>query len=501
MATDSRHPEKSLFVILPNVNIFNVENPGGSQTFLRSASRHLNASSRSRASLSSLRSGLHVDLVDEVAPRDTVLVSMDEAQRLALQQAEPGLRMVAVEELEPLWLQRFRLTATLGATAGPRLSLDVKVVDAVSGAALEEVDVVGLTDRANRVGVSSKTNAKGIARLMLPSSTGILEVLEAFVPSGYWPAYALQVDPSAGAVTLSCTPIDLAIQDCRGHLGFEGGETDGQGVKVAVVDTGVSKHKDLRIAKGMNMVKGELATSYSDLMGHGTHVAGIIAGHGQRGKGVRGVAPGVDLHAYRVFGKGKETALSFNIAKGIRQAVDDGCDLINLSLGANADIPEVLREIQRARALGVVCLAATGNDYRGPVNYPGRYSQVLGVSAFGRKGTWPTTAAQDLEVASPFGTDPNDFVAAFSNVGHEVQLTGPGVGVVSTYPGGYAVMDGTSMACPVATGALARVLARNTRILGMSRDQKRSDAIVRLALKTSRLLGFGARFEGAGVLI
>jgi subtilisin len=209
----------------------------------------------------------------------------------------------------------------------------------------------------------------------------------------------------------------------------------------------------------------------------------------------------VALHVYRVFGRSSETAESFSIAKAIRQAVEDGCDLINLSLGGEGDMPDVLREIQRARALGEDCLAATGNDYRGQVSYPARYAQAMAVSAFGRKGTYPAGAAQALTIQKPFGTDRKNFVANFSNVGSEVDLTGPGVGIVSAYPGGYAVMDGTSMACPAITGSLARVLARQTRILNMARDQKRSDAIIHLALKTAGELGFGATFEGAGLLV
>lgn len=492
-------PDRSLFVILPNENLWNQDAPGDSRMFMRAASRHLHASARASVSLAAVRPGLNVKLVDEVAPSETALVAMTGAQRVQLQQAEPGLRLAPVVELEPLWLQRFRLASTLGVSAGARRVLEVLVVDAPSHQPLADVDVVGLSNRAHRIGAGNKTNAKGIAKLMFPASTAKLESVEAFVPSGYWPAYALKVDPDAGRLTLACTPIDLAAQDVRGILGFEGADGDGAGVKVAVVDTGVTKHQDLLIVRGRNVVKGERADAYGDLLGHGTHVAGIIAGRGQRGQGVRGVAPGAEMHAYRVFGKDQQKALSFNIAKGIRQAVDDGCDLINLSLGGDADVPDVLREILRARAMGVVCLAATGNDYRGPVNYPARYSPVLGVSAFGRKGSWPRRAAQDLEVAKPYGKDPKDFIAAFSNVGSEVNLSGPGVGVVSAYPGGYAVMDGTSMACPVATGVLARELARNRRLLGMDRNQKRSDAIVKLALTTARSLGFGAAFEGAGV--
>lgn len=498
--TNSNQGE-SLFVILPNLNIWNSEKPGDSQTFMRSVSRQLRAQTRS-LSVPSMTADLGVKLIDEVAPSDTVLVSMGEAERVDLLRAHPGLRIVPVEVLDPLWLRRIKLTASIGVSAGPKRVLEVTVVDAVSGSPLRNVEVVGLTDRGKRVGTSNKTSAGGIAKLMFAAGTDVLDSVEAYVPAGYWPAYATKVDLSSGALSLSCTPIDLVMQDVRGHFGFHGADTDGQGVKVGVVDTGVSAHPDLKF-KGMNIVKDEDAKDFADVLGHGTHVAGIIAGRGQPGTGVRGVAPGVDLRVYRVFGKGQEQALSFNIAKGIRQAVDDGCDLINLSLGGQVDIPDVLREIHRARALGVVCIAATGNDYRGAVNYPARYPPVLAVSAFGRKGTYPAKAAQELEAVKPFAsTDKKNFIAGFSNVGSEVELVGPGVGVVSTYPGGYAVMDGTSMACPVATGALARLLAGKSKILGMDRLQARSDAIFELAMDAanSKSLGFGATFEGAGLL-
>lgn len=498
--TDPVDPRQALFVILPNINVWNLDNPGNSQNFLRTASRHFNASPRPKLSLSEVKPGLDVTLLDEVAPSDTALVAMGEQQRIKLLQTVPGLRLSPVEVLEPLWLQRFKLARSLGVTSGVRQVLEVLVLDTTTQAPMPEVDVVGLTDRAQRIGVVGKTNARGIARLTLAAGAGPLESVEAFPPAGHWPTFALKVDPGAGRLTLTCAPIDLAAGDLRRHFGFEGTDKDGEGVKVAVIDTGVARHKDLRITLGRNVVKGEPVNAYGDVLGHGTHVAGVIAGRGEPGKGVRGVAPGVELHAYRVFGKESDQALSFNIAKGIRQAVDDGCDLINLSLGGAADVPDVLREIQRARALGVVCLAATGNDFRGAVSYPARYSSVLAVSAFGRKGTWPAQAAQELEVMKPFGEDRKNFVAAFSNVGSEVKLTGPGVGVVSTYPGGYAVMDGTSMACPVTTGALARLLSRQPKVLAMDRDQKRSDAIVKLALQ-AQPLGFGASFEGAGCLL
>jgi subtilisin len=95
---------KSLFVVLPNLNIWNADNPGRGQAFMRSASRQLHAGTQSPVALSRGKADLDVTLVDEVAPIDTVLVSMGESERVNLLRSHPGLRVVPVGELEPLWL-------------------------------------------------------------------------------------------------------------------------------------------------------------------------------------------------------------------------------------------------------------------------------------------------------------------------------------------------------------------------------------------------------------
>jgi subtilisin len=489
---------RSAYVLLPSTNMWNVDNPGASPAFVRQMGTYRQGS-RARPSEDALLAGMQI--VDRVAPGDTVLVNMTDDERLALLLEQPGLRILPVGELAPLWLRHPIVIPFIGLQARARIALTVDVVDAESGAPLPNVDVVGYVNRAERVGASSRTNARGRARLMFPQDVTALESVEAYPASGYWQAYVAKAAVGAETLRIACRPIDFATGDARRHFGFEGAEGDGKGVRVAVIDTGVAKHPDLKVARGVNVVQGEKASDVADQVGHGTHVAGIIAGRAAPGKGVRGVAPAAALNVYRVFGRSQETATSFNIAKGIRQAVDDGCDVINLSLGGAGDVPDVLREIQRARALGVVCVAATGNDYRAPVSYPARYSQVMAVTAMGRRGTFPRGALQTLEVARPFGVDRKNFVAAFSNVGSEVSLTGPGVGIVSTYIDGYAVMDGTSMACPVMSGAVARLLAKHPRLLGMARNQKRSDEILRLALNEAEKLGFGVNFEGAGILM
>ena len=93
-------------------------------------------------------------------------------------------------------------------------------------------------------------------------------------------------------------------------------------------------------------------------------------------------------------------------------------------------------------------IVAAGNQDRGPVSFPAADERSVAVSALGRKGTFPTGTSESGDVAGPFGKDKKNFIAAFSNIGRAIDLTGPGVGIISTVPGGYGVESGTSMAAP-----------------------------------------------------
>jgi subtilisin len=166
------------------------------------------------------------------------------------------------------------------------------------------------------------------------------------------------------------------------------------------------------------------------------------------------------LRSYRVFGKGAEGASNFSIAKAIDRAVADGCDLINMSLGGGPRDEATHSAIADARAKGALVIVAAGNDGRQPISFPAADSLSLAVSALGRQGTFPDGTTELGDVAPPFGKDKKNFIAAFSNIGPELVLTGPGVGIISTFPGDkYAVLDGTSMACPAVTGAAAKLLS------------------------------------------
>jgi len=82
-------------------------------------------------------------------------------------------------------------------------------------------------------------------------------------------------------------------------------------------------------------------------------------------------------------------------------------------------------------------VSASGNDGRKEVAYPARYDKGLGVSAIGRKGTYPAGSREEGDVqAQPSSTkDPDNYVAGFSNIGSAIALAAPGVGILSTLPG------------------------------------------------------------------
>jgi subtilisin family serine protease len=283
---------------------------------------------------------------------------------------------------------------------------------------------------------------------------------------GHWGAYRSPATIVAG-YSIPLTPVDPTYADAVRQIYGAASRRDGEGVRVAVIDCGVGPHPDLVVAGGRNVVRGEQAADIADNGdGHGTHVAGIIAGRGSP----RGIAPGVELYSYRIVGHGRQAPDNFLILKALIYACDDGCEIANLSMGldqSSAPHDETLkRAIEDARDGGCVVIAAAGNSGKKPVTRLAKYASAegLAISAIGRKGAFPQDSleASDIE-PNLSGADPNDFVAEFSSFGDDVSLTAPGVGTISTAPnGGYRPWSGTSMAAPVVAGFIARIIQQNT---------------------------------------
>jgi subtilisin len=212
----------------------------------------------------------------------------------------------------------------------------------------------------------------------------------------------------------------------------------GQGVLVAVVDTGISPHEDLaEPVRGATLVPG--SNSYNDDHGHGTHVAGTIAALSENSRGVAGVAPRARLLAVKVLAR-DGLSRGDSVAQGVTWAANNGARVINLSLGSRILSDSLRRAVVYARSRNVLVCAAAGNDYGASVSYPARFDDAC------------------LAVAA---TDSDNKRAPFSNRGPQVDLSAPGVLIRSTHLGnGYREMSGTSMATPHVSGVAAIVLSR-----------------------------------------
>jgi membrane-anchored mycosin MYCP len=222
--------------------------------------------------------------------------------------------------------------------------------------------------------------------------------------------------------------------------------TQGAGVTVAVVDSGVDANPQFgdRVTVGPDLAGATFgALADADCVGHGTSVASIIAAAPVAGISFVGVAPEADVLSIKI--TNSDTFPGQVTARAIRDAVNLGANVINLSLATNVSTPALQAAVQFAQARNVVVVAAAGNDspqgMTGPF-YPAAYRGVLSVGAIGPDGS----------------------LASFSDTRTPVSVTAPGIGVTSAYPGTFPAAynpgdNGTSFATAFVSGVAALVRA------------------------------------------
>jgi subtilisin family serine protease len=229
--------------------------------------------------------------------------------------------------------------------------------------------------------------------------------------------------------------------------------TDGSDVVVAVIDTGVSAGEDgfLDLLPGYDYI--DYDDDPADEAGHGSHVAGTIAQSTRNGLGVAGMAPGAAILPIRVCTA--DNCPSLSVARGIEFAVDNGAQVINMSLGGPIGSSTEMRAVNYALDAGVVVVASSGNDgFTDAVGYPAAFDGVIAVGA----------------------VDSNYEITSYSNQGEALDIVAPGGvqfvdnngdgvadGVLQeTFYGsqwGYYPMHGTSMASPHVAGLAALLIA------------------------------------------
>jgi len=233
------------------------------------------------------------------------------------------------------------------------------------------------------------------------------------------------------------------------ELASTSGGTD---ITVAVLDTGIARnHPDLtrRVSdcKDFTTPKPVVNGKCDDKNGHGTHIAGIIAADGGGdGKGIYGMAPETELFVYKVC-DASGSCWADDIATAIQAAVDNGAQIINLSLGSDKESPFIHQAIDYAGDHDTLVVAAAGNDgpYDGSIDYPAANSRVISVGAMDDKGNVPDWSSRGANSDSTLG-EHNE---------NDLMFVAPGVNIESTWKEGYATLSGTSMATPHIVGLAA----------------------------------------------
>lgn len=336
-------------------------------------------------------------------------------------------------------------------------------------------EVVYLTDSeedalavAEGFGGTLESFGDGVAVIRLSEGRTVGQAVRAAASKSYhlpavWPNYYYQLfeeynDP---ALKESSENYQWAHEYVGDRYAWEKGYK-GNGVKIGIIDTGVhSTHEDLQenVTQNLTMVSEGGAATTTDPDGHGTHVAGIAAAVGNNGKGGAGIAPDAQIYAYSVMDSDGHM-LDEYILRAINRAVDDGVEVINMSLGSGYYNGNEESVIEKAYQNGVAIFAAAGNEATNGYEFPASYDNVCSIAAIMQDGS----------------------KAGFTNYGDKIDLAFPGVEIYSTINDSnqaYDFLQGTSMACPVAAGTAAVILSASDEIdaLKGKRGAEKVDAL------------------------
>ena len=373
----------------------------------------------------------------------------------------------------------------------------------------------------------------------VPDSDGVAETVK-----------TLEADPDIASATPNYVATESVIPNDRGRLGerggwqhdqwnflrgdggvnapdawanlIEAGRPGAKGVTVAIVDTGIAYRrkgrrfrrdpdlKGVRFRHPRDLVENDSAPLDED--GHGTHVASTIAQATGNARGLTGLAYGATIMPVRVLDEhGQGTAL--DVARGIRFAIRNGADVINLSLefdvGTCEQIPDVCGYVSRAAAQGVVVVAAAGNTFGTSVALPGAAPGAIGTGATTERGCVAdySGTGSNLDIVAPGGgrdlatakdEDPPGIsckpAARPREPIRQYSLFVQGGGKRRYKHFGFVGERGTSMAAAHVSGAAAMVIASG--ILG---PDPTSDQVRDRLLCTSRKGGKPTLY-GAGLL-
>lgn len=357
-----------------------------------------------------------------------------------------------------------------------------------------------------------QTDKKGEVTLEMLTLPGLApRSLFVSAPLNHWDRYLTQPNVSDSAVNvIRLNSIKETVSGFPDQFRYGWGQKEmgldrmpdglnGKGVKVAIIDSGTDNtHPLLRhVKKGLDLTNEADPKSWAkDIIGHGSHCAGVIAARSDEQTMLRGFVPEAEIHVLKVFPGGQFSSLLDALDYCIEQEID----VANMSLGSPQASETVEQKLEEAVLAGVACIVAAGNS-GGPVQYPALSPKALAVAAVGKLNeyqpdTWDSTSVQPTLVSAD-----GIFSPAFTCFGPEIGVCAPGVAIISTVPGGFEAQSGTSMAAPHVTGLAALLIGHHPLFRSelSQRGQQRVAALFNIIRSMCGPYQFGFGRTGSGL--
>ncbi|MCF7930219.1 MAG: S8 family serine peptidase [Acholeplasmataceae bacterium] len=290
----------------------------------------------------------------------------------------------------------------------------------------------------------------GIATYSISESSKYIEMeADGFVPNSSYEASDLSV-VLGGHTPSPIYQYALEMMNIQEAWLFTEGSPD---VTIAIIDSGIDINHEEFIGRLSNISYNsrteQVGLSYViDTNGHGTSVAGVIGALSDNSKGIMGIVQESELLIIKANNEDDPSTLeedeskSFSesaIIEGIYYAADHGADVINMSLGGTYANPLTRNAIEYARDLGVILVAAAGNDGTDELIYPASFDDVISVSA----------------------VDEDALIASYSNYGSKIDIAAPGTAIATSLINNtYGYASGTSLAAPQVTGIVALLISQ-----------------------------------------
>lgn len=293
----------------------------------------------------------------------------------------------------------------------------------------------------------------------------LLIALTLFMPSTCFAATSYSTKPNDEYFSLQKKAFDLVgVREVWGKGMY--GKYKKKAPIVAVIDTGVTKHADIKnILKGQGITSSKVSTRYSDIDYQGTSIAGIIAAKNNNKIGISGLMPDAVIYPIKIFSVGDYGEITSNqscLAQAIYSAVGKNVDVINLSLGTPIKNSKVKKAIEYANEKNIIVVASCGDSDNSTILYPAAYDKVVSVSAVTDK----------LKKQK------------YSNYNSTVDITAPGDNIPCTIPSGsigenlidvgYSLNSGTaySTAYVSALAAMYKAMKPNGKYKGFMKMLK-----------------------------